>query len=57
MYFFTYKLRKTCVDKCLKSPITEESSTSNIVKGPKHCSKLIDSTFTTLIDPCAGNSG
>ena len=30
--------------------------TSNMVNGPKHCSKLNDITFTIFIDPCEGNS-
>ena len=31
--------------------------TSNIVNGPKHCSKLNDTTLTMFIDPCEGYSG
>ena len=33
----TCGLRNTRLDKCLKSLILEESSTSNIVNGGKHC--------------------
>ena len=40
-----------------KTPVSEHPSTSNMVNGPKHCSKLKDSTFTIFIDPCARNSG
>ena len=29
---------------------------NNTVSGPKHCSKLNDSTITTFIDPCERNS-
>ena len=48
--------RKTWSDKCLKSPISEEPSTSNIVNWPKHCWNLNSSTFTIFIDHCGCNS-
>ena len=35
MYFGNYGLRKT-LDKCLKSPASEDSSTNNTVNGQKH---------------------
>ena len=57
MYFWTYGLRKTPLDKCLKSPVSEEPSTTDVVNGSKHCWKLNDSTFTIFIDPCECNSG
>ena len=53
MYFWSYNLRKTWLDK---SSILEDPSTSNIVNGPKHCSKLNDSIITILIHPCEWNS-
>ena len=28
---------KTQLDKCLKSPVSEDRSTSNMVNVPKHC--------------------
>ena len=36
------KLRtvKTCLDKCLKSPISENPSTSNMINAYKHCPNL-----------------
>ena len=40
MYFWTYGLPKTWLDKRLKSPNSEDPLRSNMVKGPKHCSKL-----------------
>ena len=43
MYFPNYGLRKACLDKCLKTPISEDPSTRgpfDIVNGPKHCAKL-----------------
>ena len=50
MYFPNYQLRKTWLDQCLKSPISEDPSTDNMVIGPKHCCNLNDSTFTIFID-------
>ena len=40
--FVFLKLRtpKTWLDKCLKSPVLEDPSTSNMVDIPKHCSNL-----------------
>ena len=37
MHFLTYGLRKTWLDKCIKSPLLEDTSTSNILSGPKDC--------------------
>ena len=37
MSFQNYGLRKTWLDKCLKSPVSEDPLTSNIGNGPKHC--------------------
>ena len=34
MYFRTYGLRKTWLFKYLKSPVSEDPSTSNMVDGP-----------------------
>ena len=36
-FFLTYGLRKTWLDKCLKSPVSEDPSKSNMVNGPKYC--------------------
>ena len=55
MYSWTYRLRKTWLDKCLKSLVWEEPSRSNVINGVKHCSKRNDSTFPIFIDPCADN--
>ena len=55
--FFNFRLRKTWLDKCLKSPLSEDSSTSNMVNGLKYCSKQNDGTFIIFIETCAGNSG
>ena len=56
MYIWIYGLPKTWLDKCLKSNLWDDSSTSKMVNVPKHCSKLNDSTFTIFIDPSEGNS-
>ena len=34
----------------LKTPISQDLSTSNMVNGPKHCLNLNNSTFTIFID-------
>ena len=57
MYFWTYGLWKTCLDKCLKSSISENHSGKNMVNGPKQSSKLNGSTFTIFMHPCEDNSG
>ena len=40
---------KTWLDKCLKSPFSEDPSTSNMVNVPKHCSNLHHITFIILM--------
>ena len=57
MYFWTYRLRKMWLDKCLKSPVSEDLLISNLGKGIKHYSKLNDSILTVFIDPREGNLG
>ena len=56
MYFWTYGHGKMWLDKCLKSPVSEDPLTSNMLNVPKHCLNLNDSTFTIFIGPCEGNS-
>ena len=34
MYFRNYRLQKLWLDKCLKSPVSEQHSTVNILNGP-----------------------
>ena len=36
-YFRNYRLRKTWLYQCLKSPVSRDPSETNIVNGPKHC--------------------
>ena len=52
MYFRNYGLRKTWLDKCLKSPVWENPLKSNMVNAPELCWNLKDSSFTILIDHC-----
>ena len=51
------KLRapKTWLHICLKTPVSEDPSTSKRVNVSKHCRNLHDSTFTIFIDHCRGN--
>ena len=57
MYFLTYGLRKTLLDKSLKSPVSEDPSISNMVNEPQHCSKVDDRTFTILFAFIEHSSG
>ena len=57
MYFWSYGLRKRWLDKCLKSPLSEDPSTSKMGNGPKHCWNVKESTLTTFIDTYEGNYG
>ena len=57
MYFWTCGLRRTWVDKSLKSPVSEDPWTSNMVNGSKDYSNLSHSTFTIFIDPCEDTLG
>ena len=40
MYFGNYRLRRTWLNKCLKSPYSEHPSRSDMVKDSKHCWNL-----------------
>ena len=48
MYFRNYGLPKTWLDQCLKSPVSEDPSKSNMVNAPKHCSNLKDTSLPYL---------
>ena len=50
MYFRNYGLPKTWLDKCLKSPVSEYPTKSNMVNAPKHCSNLRDTSFAIFIN-------
>ena len=56
MLFSNYRLQKTWLDKCLKSPVSEDTSTSDMVNGPKRCFSPRASTFTIFINHCYRNS-
>ena len=55
MCFGNYGLPKTWLDKCVKSPVSEDPSKSNMVNAPKNCSDLNDSPFTIFIDHWEAN--
>ena len=49
MYFRNYGLPKTWLDQCLKSPLSEDPTKSNMVNAPKHCSNLKDTSLPYLL--------
>ena len=55
MYFREYGLRKRWIDKCLKSPVSEDPSSDNIVNVLKHCFNRNGSTFGRFINHCESN--
>ena len=55
MYFRNCGLRKTWLDKCLKSLVSEDQLTGNVVNRSKHCFNLDESNLTIFIDHCEGN--
>ena len=55
MYFWNYGFRKKWLDKCLKTTVSDDLSSSNMVDGHKHSCILDDSTFTIFIDHCERN--
>ena len=57
MYFSTYGLRKTWLDKCLKTLVSEDPLTSKMENGPKNFWNFNHNTFTIFIDPSADNRG
>ena len=50
MYFGNYRLPKRWLGQCLKSPVSEYPSKSNMANAPKYCSHLNYSPFTTIIN-------
>ena len=50
MYFAYYRLPKTWLDICLKSPVSEEPLTGKMVNRSKHCCTLNDSAVTIFSD-------
>ena len=55
MYFRNYGLPKTWLHQCLKSPVSEHPSESNMLSAPKDCLNLKDSPFTMFINDLEGN--
>ena len=55
MYFRNYRLRKKWLDKFLKTPVSDQTLTSNMVNEPEHSCILDCSTFTIFIDHCQRN--
>ena len=49
MYFRNYGPPKTWLDQCLKSPVSEDTTKSNMVNAPKHCSNLKDTSLPYLL--------
>ena len=55
MYFRNYAPLKTWLDKCLKSPVSEDPTTTNMVNVPKHCRNLHHRPFIIFINHCQVN--
>ena len=55
MHFWIYGLRNTSLNKCLKTTISEDPSTSDMVNGPKHFWNQNGGTFSIFVDPCKDN--
>ena len=49
MYFRNYGLPKTWLDQCLKSPVSDYPTKSNMVNAPKHCSNSKDTSLRYLL--------
>ena len=47
--FHNYGLPKTWLDQCLKSPVSEDPTKSNMVNAPKHGSNLKDTSLPFLL--------
>ena len=50
MYFRNYGLPKTWLDQCLKSPVSDDPTKSDMVNAPKYCSDLRETSFTIFIN-------
>ena len=55
MHFWIYGLRNTSLNKYLKTPISEDPSTSDMVNGPEHFWNQKGRTFPIFVGPCKGN--
>ena len=54
MYFWTYVLPITWLDKRLKSPFSEDPSTSDMVNGPKNVEIWTTAPLPYLLNPVKG---
>ena len=54
MYFLYYGLQKTWLNESLKSPLSQDLSRSNMLRGIKHFGNLNGTTFTIFVDHCEG---
>ena len=52
MYFQNYGLQKTWLDKGVKSPGSEHTSTANMLKSTKHALNLHGSSFIIFVHHC-----
>ena len=57
MYFWIYGVGESWFDKCLKSPVSGDPFTTDMVNAPKYCWNLNDSTVPIFIDYCEANTG
>ena len=55
MYFRKYGPRKTLLHNGLKSPVSKDPLTGNMVNGQKYCFNFSDITFTIFIHHSQGN--
>ena len=49
MYLRNYGLPSTLLDQCLKSPVSEDPTKSNMINAPKHCFNLKDTSLPYLL--------
>ena len=49
MYVRNYGLPKTWLDQCLKSPVSDDPTKSNMVNAPKDCANLNDTSLPYLL--------
>ena len=55
MYFRNYGLQNTWLDICLKSPVSQDPFSGNMVNGPKHSCNLNESTVPIFMDHFEGD--
>ena len=55
MFSRNYGVQKTWLDICLKSHVSENPLTGNMLNGPRHCCNLNDSSVNICSDYFEGN--